>query len=272
MTVHVQPPCLSVGRPGSHPLLMRREPFTLDVDGITIVGELFSPGIPDRVPALCICHGIPSGRPADPGDGGYPHLAARFSSAGFATVIFNFRGTGSSGGNFDMIGWTLDLQAVVGFLGTHPAVDGSRIYLMGFSGGAATSAYVAAHNESVARAVLCACPAEFRKFTGPHRDDFSLDHFRQIGLIRDGGFPPSVDDWLNSFREAAPIRWIERIAPRPLLILHGGDDDLVDVEQARRLYEKAREPKEIAIVEGAGHKLRLSDRAMSIALEWLQKA
>jgi dipeptidyl aminopeptidase/acylaminoacyl peptidase len=272
LTVHVQPPCLSGRSPESHPLLMRREPFTLDVDGIPIVGELFSPGAPESVPALCICHGIPSGRPADPGDGGYPHLAARFCSAGFATVIFNFRGTGSSGGNFDMIGWTLDLQAVVGFLHTHPAVDRSRVYIMGFSGGAATSAYVAAHNHGVTRVVLCACPAEFRKFTGPHRDDFSLDHFRQIGLIRDDGFPPSVDDWFNSFREAAPIRWIDRIAPRPLLILHGEDDDLVDVEQARRLYEKAREPKEIAIVEGAGHKLRLSDRAMSIALEWLLKA
>ncbi len=81
-----------------------------------------------------------------------------------------------------------------------------------------------------------------------------------------------MDEWLNGFREAAPIRWIDRIAPRPLLILHGADDDLVDVEQARRLFEKARPPKEIAIVAGAGHKLRLSQKAMSLALEWLLKA
>jgi dipeptidyl aminopeptidase/acylaminoacyl peptidase len=272
LTVHARRPSVSGRRTGGWLLPMKKEPFTLDVGGISIVGELFSPGAPERVPALCICHGIPSGRPADPDDGGYPHLAARFCSAGFATVIFNFRGTGSSGGDFDMIGWTLDLQAVIRFLDGHPAVDRSRICLMGFSGGAATSAYVAAHNQKVARVVLCACPAEFRKFTGPHRDDFSLDHFRQIGLIRDSGFPPSVDDWLNSFREAAPIRWIDRIAPRPLLILHGEDDDLVDVEQAWRLYEKALQPKGIAIVEGAGHKLRLSDRAMRLALEWLLKA
>jgi len=251
---------------------MRREPFALDVDGIPIVGELFSPGAPDNAPALCICHGIPSGKPADPGDGGYPDLAARFCSAGFITVIFNFRGTGSSGGNFDMIGWTLDLLAVIRLLDSRSAVDRSRIYLMGFSGGAATSAYVAAHNGKVAGVVLCASPAEFRKFTGPHRDDFSLEHFRQIGLIRDSGFPPSADQWLNSFRETAPIRWIDRIAPRPLLILHGMEDDLVDVDQARRLYAKARQPKDLAIVEGAGHKLRLSDRAMNLALEWLLKA
>jgi alpha-beta hydrolase superfamily lysophospholipase len=251
---------------------MKREPFALDVDGISILGELLSPGAAARAPALCICHGIPSGKPADPDDGGYPHLAARFCSAGFVTVIFNFRGTGSSGGDFDMIGWTLDLQAVIRFLDNRSAVDRSRIYLMGFSGGAAASAYVAAHDRKVARVVLCACPAEFRKFTSPHRDDFALDHFRQVGLIRGSGFPPSVDQWFNSFKEAAPIRWIDRIAPRPLLILHGADDDLVDGEQARRLYAKARQPKELAIVEGASHKLRLSDRAMNLALEWLLKA
>jgi dipeptidyl aminopeptidase/acylaminoacyl peptidase len=251
---------------------MKREPFALDVDGISVVGELFCPGSAVSAPALCICHGIPSGKPADPGDGGYPHLAARFCSAGFAAAIFNFRGTGPSGGNFDMIGWTLDLQAVIRLLGNHPAVDGARIYLMGFSGGAATAAYVAARERMVARVVLCACPAEFRKFTDPCREDFSLDHFRQIGMIRDSGFPPSVDEWRDSFREASPIRWIDRIAPRPLLILHGEDDDLVDVEQARRLFEKAGQPKEMAIVEGAGHKLRLSEKAMSLALEWLLKA
>ncbi|MBM4443802.1 MAG: alpha/beta fold hydrolase [Chloroflexi bacterium] len=251
---------------------MKREPFALDVGGIAIVGELFCPGIAVSAPALCICHGIPSGQPADPGDGGYPDLAARFCSAGFATVIFNFRGTGSSGGDFDMIGWTQDLQSVVRLLENHPAVDGARIYVMGFSGGAATTAYVAARDRRVARVVLCACPAEFRKLTGLHRDDFSLDHFRQIGLIRDNGFPPSHDEWLGSFKEVSPIRWVDRIAPRPLLILHGQDDDLVDVEQARRLYEKARQPKDIAVVEGAGHRLRLSQKAMSIALEWLLKA
>ncbi len=171
-----------------------------------------------------------------------------------------------------MMGWTRDLEAVIHSLRRRPELDKSRIYLMGFSGGAAASAYVAAHNHAIARVVLCACPAEFRKFTSSHRDDFSIEHFRQIGLIRDSDFPGSLDEWLSSFREVTPVRWIDRITPRPLLILQGENDDLVETEQAWRLYEKAREPKEIVIVEGAGHKLRLSDRAMFIALEWLSKA
>jgi alpha-beta hydrolase superfamily lysophospholipase len=47
---------------------------------------------------------------------------------------------------------------------------------------------------------------------------------------------------------------------------------LIEEEQAWRLYEKAGEPKEIAVIPGAGHKLRLSDQAMDIALAWLKRA
>jgi dipeptidyl aminopeptidase/acylaminoacyl peptidase len=247
-------------------------PVNWKVDGITIVGELRLPERAGRSPALCICHGIPSGKPADPGDGGYPGLAESFCLAGFVTLIFNFRGTGLSGGNFDMIGWTRDLGGAVDYLNSCPQVDRSCIYLMGFSGGAAASAYVAAHDARVARVVLCACPAEFHRIVVEKRADFSLEHFRQIGLIRDRDFLPSLDDWTNNFREVTPVNWIDRIAPRPLLMIQGKDDDLIDEEQAWRLYGKAGDPKEIAVVAGAGHKLRLSDQAMDIALAWLKRA
>ena len=250
---------------------MEAIPVNWRVDDIAIVGELRIPDLGGRLPAVCICHGIPSGRPPDPGDRGYPDLAERFCRAGFVTLIFNFRGTGPSGGNFDMMGWTRDLVGAIDYLHSCPQVDRPRICLMGFSGGAVASAYVAAHDARVARLVLCACPAEFRHIVTERKADFSIERFRQIGLIRDRDFPPSPDDWANSFREITPINWIDRIAPRPLLMLQGKDDDLIDEEQAWHLYEKAGEPKEIAIVAGAGHKLRLSDKAMDIALAWLKR-
>jgi alpha-beta hydrolase superfamily lysophospholipase len=252
--------------------MMEVRPVNWEVDDIVIVGELRLPDGAAGSPALCICHGIPSGKPADPNDKGYPDLADRFCRAGFVTLIFNFRGTGPSGGNFDMMGWVHDVQGAIDHLHSCPQVDQSRIYLMGFSGGAAASVYATAHDARVARLVLCACPAEFRRIVTERKADFSIDRFRQIGLIRDKGFPPSLDDWANSFREITPINWIDRIAPRPVLMLQGKDDDLIEEGQAWCLYEKAGEPKEIAIVAGAGHKLRLSDQAMDIALAWLKRA
>jgi alpha-beta hydrolase superfamily lysophospholipase len=251
--------------------MMEVRPVNWKVDDIVIVGELRLPDGPAKTPAVCICHGIPSGKPADPNDKGYPDLADRFWLAGFATLIFNFRGTGPSGGDFDMMGWVRDLQGAIDYLHSCPQVDQSRVYLMGFSGGAAASAYVTAHDARVARLVLCACPAEFRRIVTERKADFSIERFRQIGLIRDRDFPTSPDAWADSFSEITPINWIDRIAPRPLLMIQGKDDDLIDEEQAWHLYEKAGQPKEIAIVAGAGHKLRLSDQAMDIALAWLNR-
>ena len=251
---------------------MERREVSLAVEGIDIVGEAYFPeGGRENLPALCICHGIPSGSPPDPSDEGYPALAKTLRAAGFVTLIFNFRGTGASGGNFDILGWVKDLEAAIDYLYSCPGIDRHRLYLMGFSGGAAVSACVAARNSRVSKVVLCACPAEFRGLIAQENAQSSIDHFRRIGIIRDKDFPSSVDDWLQGFRYVAPLRWVDKIAPRSLLLLQGAKDDVVDVSQAWLLYHKAKEPKEIAVIEGAGHRLRLSKEAMDIALKWLKK-
>ena len=40
----------------------------------------------------------------------------------------------------------------------------------------------------------------------------------------------------------------------PVLIVHGAEDDLVPPDMAKRLYEAARGPKRLLMVEGAGHR------------------
>jgi fermentation-respiration switch protein FrsA (DUF1100 family) len=51
--------------------------------------------------------------------------------------------------------------------------------------------------------------------------------------------------------------------------MHGDHDETVPLEHVHRLYEKAGEPKEKVIIPGAGHRLRLDDRAVKAALDWL---
>jgi pimeloyl-ACP methyl ester carboxylesterase len=46
---------------------------------------------------------------------------------------------------------------------------------------------------------------------------------------------------------------LPRLAPRPLLMIHGGCDTYIRPEMARRLYHRARRPKELWLVEGAKH-------------------
>ena len=248
---------------------MHNEIVTLKVDGLNIVGQLYLPDGNGPFPSVCICHGIPPGRP-DPDDKGYPLLAERVCHQGFATFIFNFRGTRLSEGNFDILGWTRDLQAVIDYLYALPEIDRSHLSLLGFSGGAAVSIYVAAYSKKVSLVAACACPAEFVFLTESGDPSSVIDYFRNIGIIRDSSFPPSNEEWLNNFRQISPLKHVPRIAPRPLLLVHGNQDELVDVSHAYKLYDEAGEPKQIIIVDGAGHRLRQNDNAMAMVIDWLK--
>jgi len=241
----------------------------LDVEGIAISGQLYLPAGRSPYPAVCACHGIPD-RISAPNNKGYSSLAEKFSGEGFAAFIFNFRGTGASGGNFDLPGWTRDLKAVLDYLSAVPEVDKSRLSLLGFSGGAAVSIYAAAQDNRVASVAACACPAEFTFVNEVDEPQSVVAHFRDIGTIRDKNFPRSAGEWLNGFRQIRPVDYVAGIAPRPLLIVHGTADETVDASHARWLYNTAREPKQLAIIEGAEHRLREDDRAIGIVTEWLK--
>ena len=247
-----------------------KDAVVLEVEGISIVGWLYLPDSGSKYPAVCLCHGIPSGNPPDPDDGGYPALADRICREGFAVLIFNFRGTGDSGGNLDILGWTRDLRAIIDYLWGLPEVDKSHLSLVGFSGGAAVSVYVAAQDSRVSSVALCACPAEFTLITRTDEPHSIIDHFRNIGAIKDEDFPASAEEWFNGFRSIQPVDYIAGVAPRPLLLVHGSNDETVDVSHAHRLYAKAGEPKELEIVDGAGHRLRREDRAVEAVLAWLK--
>lgn len=56
---------------------------------------------------------------------------------------------------------------------------------------------------------------------------------------------------LKSERYESAAR-IEEITA-PVLVVHGTEDELIPVEEGRALYELANEPKELYLVEGAGH-------------------
>jgi fermentation-respiration switch protein FrsA (DUF1100 family) len=240
----------------------------LRVEGIDITGRFYLPGKGDRTPysTVCICHGIPAGNPPDPNDAGYPGLAGRVCEEGKAAFIFNFRGAGTSGGNIDMPGWTRDLRAVIDYLSGLPEVDKNRLILFGFSAGAAVSVYLASQDKRPAAVIACACPADF-DFDDPA---LVIERFRSIGIIRDDGFPASTGEWMQGFKAVSPVKAVGGIAPRPLLMVHGNEDDVVDIGQAYRLAEAAGDNGRLIVVDGATHRLRHSERAMAIVFDWLR--
>jgi alpha/beta superfamily hydrolase len=130
-------------------------------------------------PALVICHGIPGSGTARPQDDpGYEGLAQDFSSLGIAAVIFNFRGCGDSGGDFDMMGWVRDLEAVLDRILNTPHIDPTRVMLLGFSGGGAAAIRVAADS---ARVYSVAAVSRASKYS---KDPADIVAILERGLIR----------------------------------------------------------------------------------------
>jgi dipeptidyl aminopeptidase/acylaminoacyl peptidase len=248
---------------------MLKDLSSLQIDGISLIGQLYLPDLERKHPLVCLCHGAPSGEPRQPDDGGYPELAETLCGKGLAVYWFNFRGTGDSGGNMDLAGWTRDLQKVLDYLWGLDSYDKSRLSLVGFSAGASVAIYVASKDTRVSRVVACACPAEIRPFNQGNWQSL-VDHFREIGAIRDNDFPPSFEEWVVGCQRLHPINHIVALAPRPVLLIHGSQDSTVSIEDAQRLYEKAEPPKRLVIIDGAGHRLRRDNRVIDTIVNWLR--
>jgi uncharacterized protein len=245
-------------------------PVCLKVDGLNLVGQFFLPASAAPVPAVCICHGMPATKNYDLGERGYPLLAEALVAQGYAAMLFNFRGTGQSQGNFDIQGWARDLGAAIDYLAGRPEVDRRRIATLGFSAGAAISIHVAAQDPRISAVMSCACPADFKSIYQAEKRHFVTGYFRELGIIRDAGFPEREDEWFAHFAEVSAENSVAAIAPRPLLLVHGTADNVVPRDNVARLFAAAGEPKELVLVEGAGHRLRQDAAAMARVMAWLK--
>ena len=90
-------------------------------------------------------------------------------------------------------------------------------------------------------------------------------------MIRDAWFPPDLDSWARELREIRPLGLIAKIPPRPVMIVHGANDEVVPVLDARALADAADGEVELRILAGAGHRLRSDPRAIALLIGWLDR-
>jgi fermentation-respiration switch protein FrsA (DUF1100 family) len=57
----------------------------------------------------------------------------------------------------------------------------------------------------------------------------------------------------SPMRAFDPVEVVDRISPRPLLLIHGTEDHIIPVASAHALIERAGEPKELWLIEGLKH-------------------
>jgi fermentation-respiration switch protein FrsA (DUF1100 family) len=68
---------------------------------------------------------------------------------------------------------------------------------------------------------------------------------------------------------ADPLNFVDKISPRPVLMINGTKDDIVPVEANKLLHARAKQPKAIVWLE-SGHSLP-RDKTIPIIAEWLKK-
>ncbi|MFQ5840493.1 MAG: alpha/beta hydrolase [Candidatus Methylomirabilales bacterium] len=108
--------------------------------------------------------------------------------AGLATVAFNFRGAGRSGGRFGAgVEEVQDVRAAIAYLGSAEGLDSAQVVLVGFSFGAYVAARTATQGPPAGDLILIAPPAHLfplaflHKYAGPKlviagtRDEFCPD-------------------------------------------------------------------------------------------------
>ena len=222
---------------------------------------------------LVLCHGFPAG----PDEATSPgpiclELADRIASdTGWSVLTFNFRGTAASGGSFSLGGWMQDLAAAVDHLAGLP--EAPKLWLAGWGLGGSLCLCLAADDERVQGVATLGSPVDFDAWAADPAG--LLERARTVGLVRDTAFPPDLDSWARPLSALRPLSAAARLAPRPLLIVHGVDDAVVPVQDARAMADTAQSREdaqvELRILTHAGHRLRHDPRAVALLMGWMER-
>jgi pimeloyl-ACP methyl ester carboxylesterase len=196
-------------------------------------------------PSLILCHGFLGWHRKVP--------IVRFAEAlaeRFVVHAIDLRGHGASGG-VSTYGEQeiLDVDAAVGFARDHRPVD--PVVTLGISMGGTSVLRHAALRGGVEAVVAVSAPARWDGHTSK-----AVEQIRWIsGTAQGRRVARAMGVRLAPLERlsAMPEDLVDRIAPTPLLLVHGRDDHFFDEEEAWRLYRRAGRPKRLMLASRFGH-------------------
>lgn len=207
--------------------------------------------IPGQKPAaIIVVHGVDANRAT------VLPQAAMLAQAGFHVLLFDLRGHGQSEGSQLTYGYheALDVQAALDFLLAQPDIE--WVGAMGLSLGGAVVTRAAAIDPRLQAIVI---ESSFSSLT-----EAVNDAFESRSIFPRWPFAPLLIalaeakvglniDLVDSARD------LSTLSPRPVLIIHGVNDALLPVDHARRMFQAARPPKELWLVDHLTHASPMSD-------------
>lgn len=208
---------------------------------------------PDRAwPGVVVVHGAGSRKE------NHADFARLATASGWAALTFDLPGHGDSQG--EMSGGAVDdVLAMVRLLAASDGVDSGRIALRGSSLGGFLSITAAALSQEVA-GVIAICPAG---------EDHLARGVRQRRFEMRVGDPLDLEAWLLAQDVGESV---ERIAGRPLILMHAEGDTQIPSDHSEELYERAGEPRNLIIATGGAHtSVQHDPELQSAALRWLER-
>ncbi|HUU77582.1 MAG TPA: alpha/beta hydrolase [candidate division Zixibacteria bacterium] len=233
---------------------MKREELNISYYENSISAVLFLPEeIDKKYPVVCKAHGLISNE-FDKEE----ILAEILTDNGIAYFVFHFTGFYSSPGESSIQTSLDDLDKIITFLANHPKVDPMKIGLYGVSLGAAIATCHASRDPRVSTIALQAPLYDFAFVVNYPEFDALWDGLAAAGLVRlpEKGVKEKL---ISDIRGNNPIECVNKISPRPILIIAGAEDKFIPMNGIKELYAKAIDPKLFEIIEGADHNLTKSD-------------
>ena len=279
-------------------------------EGSKLEGDLFLPDgfkATEQRPGIVLCHGFTGLRA-----GILPDYAKVFAAAGFVALTFDYRGFGGSQGTkwrlipLEQID---DIRNAITYLQGTPGVDPERIGVWGTSFGGGHAPYVAGIDSRVKVAVgqvgfgdgerLVLDSRGYadkvrlqqklredqhrrvREGVGETTDAIAILNAAQTRaflepLLKE--HPAMLCDlsWetVEKTLEYKPINVVDKISPRPLLLIGARDDDTCPIEGYRKLYERAGEPKkliELPITHYEIYAGKWLEESSRLACEWFTR-
>lgn len=178
---------------------------------------------------------------------------------GYTVFAFDYRGYGWSGREApDIPGVHRDARAALSKILSLQGVSPARLVVFGQSLGAAVAVHTVATASSARRPIALILDSPFAGYRRIVRDKLS-----SLVVAWPIAWPASrfLDD------EYSPERWIGKVAPVPVIVIHGTADRVVPYAHGKMLYDLASEPKGIWTVEGGGHATAL--RNPEVRLQFL---
>jgi len=231
------------------------------IDGVPLKG-IFVEGKDGNHRTVLFCHEY----------GGSMHSLGRYAGSlldrGFNLFAFDFRGHGASPETNGYVPrqWVTDKEVndilgAIEYLKSRPDLDSSNLGLFGISRGAGAGVCAAAAFPGIKALVLDSAFStrltveKYMKRWAPIYGTISLAYGQLPGwcffLL---GFVSRLTAQRRFKCTFPPVeRRLGQLRARPLYMIYGDRDKYVGMDQARELFDRAREPKELWIVPGARH-------------------